>query len=44
MSNEDYEKAGEIAAKAREFGKSLCKDGVLTLEIAEKIVQEQNLS
>ena len=33
----DYIKSGEIAAKAREFGKKLCKENTLILEIAEKI-------
>lgn len=40
MNEEDlknFEKAGDIAAKAREFGKTLCKENILTLEIAEKI-------
>ena len=32
-----FEKAGKIAAEARAFGKSLCKENVLCLEIAEKI-------
>jgi len=32
-----YKKAGAIASQAREYGKSLCVDGALALEIAEKI-------
>lgn len=34
---DDWQKAGEIAAKAREYSKELVKEGVLALEIAEKI-------
>ena len=32
-----YKKAGAIASKAREYGKSLCVDGAFALEIAEKV-------
>lgn len=32
-----YKKAGSIASQAREYGKSLCKEGALLLDIAEKI-------
>lgn len=32
-----YKKAGKIAAQAREYGKKLCKEGALLLDIAEKV-------
>ena len=32
-----YRKAGKIAKQAREYGKSLCVEGALALDIAEKI-------
>ncbi len=34
---EDWKKSGQITAKARDFAKSICKEGVLYLEIARKI-------
>ncbi len=34
---DDWHKAGEIAGKAREYGKQLVKDGALALDIAEAI-------
>jgi len=34
---EKLKKAGEISAKAREYGKKICKSGILALELAEKI-------
>lgn len=33
----DWYKAGEIAGKAREYGKTLVRDGITALEVAEKI-------
>ena len=37
MVSEDFIKAGQIAAKAREYGRNLVKEDVSILEIAEKI-------
>ena len=37
MSKEDWIKAGEIASKAREYGKKICKEGITYLELANKI-------
>ncbi len=36
----DYQKAGKIAAEAREYSKKLCTAGALYLEIAEKVEQK----
>ncbi|MBI2110021.1 type II methionyl aminopeptidase [Candidatus Woesearchaeota archaeon] len=36
-TKEDWIKAGEIASKAREYGKSICKEGITYLELATKI-------
>lgn len=37
MSDEDFIKSGEIAKKAREYGKGLVRDGVKFIDIADKI-------
>ncbi len=37
MIDEDYIRSGEIARKAREYGKTLVKEGVKYIDIAEKI-------
>jgi len=38
--SESYKKAGEIAVKARDFAKTLLKEGALYLEIADKVEQK----
>ena len=34
---EDWKKSGQITAKARDFARSLCKEGALYLDIAQKV-------